>query len=157
MCKKGYFELLQKIRFWNTNALSTLSACLLVCYSIRFYIISSSTKKACCRFWGCVFHRKKYLALSAGAQQRGNIIWGCFFQGGRSCSESACHTNPDQIHCHLASSSADELNVHHSATGIHYGAVGTLNAIACYEAIDANSFCHMEAKDKLLLIMLEDV
>lgn len=74
-----------------------------------------------------------------------------------SCSQSARHTNPDQIRCHLTSFSVEELNVHHGATGIHYWAVGTLNAIACYVAIDVNDFCHMEAKDKLLLIMLEDV
>lgn len=71
------------------------------------------------------------------------------------CSQRACHTNPDQIHCRLTSSSAEELNVHHSATGIHNWAVGTLNAIACYVAIDVNDFCQMEAKDKLLLIILE--
>lgn len=73
------------------------------------------------------------------------------------CSKSACHTNPDQIHCHLTSSSAEKLNVHHSATGIYYRAVGTLHAIARYVATDVNSFCHEEAKDKLLLIILEDV
>lgn len=73
------------------------------------------------------------------------------------CSQSSCHTNPDQIHCQLTSFSAEELNVHHSATGIHYWAVGTLNAIACYAAIDVDYFCHMEAKDKLLPIVLEDM
>ena len=65
--------------------------------------------------------------------------------------QSARHTNPDQIHCHLTSSSAEELNVHHSAVGIFHGAVGTLNAIACYVGIDVDYFCHTEAKDKLLL------
>lgn len=73
------------------------------------------------------------------------------------CLQSACHTNHDQIHCHLTSSSVEELNVHHSATGIHYWAVGTLNAIACYVAIDVNYSCHMDAKHKMLLILFEDV
>lgn len=76
-----------------------------------------------------------------------------FFSRSASYSQSACHTDPDQIHCHLASVSAEELNVHHSATGVHCRAVGTLTAIACYGVTDVNYFCHMGAKDKLLLIM----
>lgn len=105
----------------------------------------------------CLTEKKESLDSSAGAEQRGNVICCCFYGRWAPCSKSACHTNPDQIHCHLTSSSAEKLNVHHSATGIYYRAVGTLHAIACYVAIDANSFCHKEAKDKLLLIVLEDV
>lgn len=107
----------------------------------------SASADLCC---SCIFD------LSSGAQQRGKYH-SCssffFFSRSASYSQSACHTNPDQIHCHLASVSAEELNVHHSATGVHCRAVGTLNATACYGVTDVNYFCHMRAKDKLLLIM----
>lgn len=74
------------------------------------------------------------------------ISFAVAFSGMGPCSQRACHTNPDQIHCQLTSFSVEELNVHHSATGIHYWAVRTLNATACYAAFDGNYFCHMEAK-----------
>lgn len=99
-------------------------------------------------FWFMLLQRIR----SAGAQDRGNIIHGCFFVKA-SRSQSACLTKPDQIHCHLTSFSVGESNVHHSATGVLHRAVGTLNAIACYVATDVNDFCHVEAKDKLLLVM----
>lgn len=99
-------------------------------------------------FWFVLLQR----IWSAGAQERGNIIHGCFFVKG-SRSQSACLTKPDQIHCHLTSFSVEESNVHHSATGVLHTAVGTLNAIACYVTTDVNDFCHVEAKDKLLLML----
>lgn len=86
-------------------------------------------------------HKKEEISSAAAFSRKG------------SRSQSARLTKPDQIHCHLTSFSVEELNVHHSATGILHRAVGTLNAIACYVAIDVNDFCHAEAKDKLLLIM----
>lgn len=67
--------------------------------------------------------------------------------------ESSCHTKPEQIRCRVASVSAEESNAHHGAAGSHDGAVGTGNASACCVSVDVNDFCHVEAKDKLLLLM----
>lgn len=116
----------------------------------NFLLLSESVSADLCS--SCIFD------LSSGAQQRGkyqscSFFFFLFFSRSASYSQSACHTDPDQIHCHLASVSAEELNVHHSATGVHCRAVGTLTAIACYGVTDVNYFCHMGAKDKLLLIM----
>lgn len=92
------------------------------------------------RMTGTRFKRGKYLSSPSYPRMC------CFFS-----------TNGEQIRCHLTSSSAQESNVHHSATGVYYWAGRTLNAIACYVAGDANDFCHMEAQEKLLLMLLEDV
>lgn len=67
-------------------------------------------------------------------------------------AESSHHTKPEQIRCRVSSASAAESKAHHGAAGSRRAA-GTHAAIACCAAVDGNDFCHMEAKDKLLLLL----
>lgn len=68
-------------------------------------------------------------------------------------AKSSRHTKPEQIRCRVSSASAAESKAHHGAAGSRRAA-GTHAAIACCVAVDGNDFCHVEAKDKLLLLQV---
>lgn len=142
--KKIHFSSIWEIGFLNVSD----PPCVTGSAFVHFISAAFSPRNVVCRDYGygrwrmtgTRFKRGKYLSSPSYPRMC------CFFS-----------TNGEQIRCHLTSSSAQESNVHHSATGVYYWAGRTLNAIACYVAGDANDFCHMEAQEKLLLMLLEDV